>query len=1280
MGPKGKYNLPAPPAHTPMAVATPDGGLLYAGIRCINYVSRALLGEESAGKRLPHVTTMSTRINVLALDVSPLWGEGTAKPFALVGDDLSVQVWDCGTGEALTGHKAHQHQQEARDVRPMYHAHSSVLLSYLANGNILSMDATDLVIYCVASNTYCRRPTFLPPRHHMITVLRASPYHDNLFAVGTMAGLVMVCDLRKMGVVYKFSGHKDSVCALSWREVTLGLPEERPQNERWRSSNGKDKEKDIGKDKEKDIGKDKEKSKDEEKGKGKGKAPPLAKSQPAVEEADELFDIYNFEHLDCEFGAPAAVDRKSKAEGAAAEFVGLEKPASSGQLDFVEACESMKAEMLALKQETQPGKAPPVEVTLKDCEPARPTEPGSDDSTISNAKDTSSEGSLEVIQYSSSSDDAVIVDGEAAKPKREVLHHIYHQAEVHAPETPLVQAHAQAQAEAASNLKAVPNESLDSISSASVRTTRPDVLLASIDSSEVTMIWNTNTGAHAGKNYTKNKGSGKQNNVAWLNDATIVSMSRNQLFFWSLEYEHRMLRYKISKDKQYKCLNTDVTDFACQPKQEAIWLCRNTRRICSLDPRTGNLRASYGTVAFGVRAMSECPDDMNKIALGCSDRRLVIFDISQLSSDCLPVSGISVNSSIYCLAWSPDCLQLAFGGFDGIIGIVDVERMAVKTVLRTPHKKEIYSMAWHDTFIYFIVNRTFGYFDLSKPNSAPVMIQIIPRPSYLSVRDKFVFIGTDDGLLLLYDSSQPNNWAHFIRKSVLLSRYVTDIAWCPLEPNKFAVVGNDNLVCLMEFAPETPDWQKLHTFTTNAPKASITSMKWSNSQPNRLLTFHIEGTVCMWDTEKLHNPALTITYHCPMWCGIFLPSNEDFIMCSGKTVSIELINIKDALAGDKKICSKVDGLLNVKWACKSLTQPNDSTLTAAAKKRQRREQRKAALKLQEAKVELQVEKKTEQTPKTEESVPVNNTSLENLIDGLSLDNIPKLTVKPKQHEEPPPLESELSHSRTCFYLAQKELNKSALEKLAIVLTEDADKIDKSVLISKLFSTKVMAKNLIASESRLAHQKRAAAGLTTSISVNNLRQSNTKDIGPLCLSVSTFTLREELEKHMENRTINEWHVSLAPSVSFVFWQQCCRAFAEQLEANGYYMHAAMYLFSVGMQTEAIELFMDKEYYKEALVHARICKPATDPMIKTIINRWLDQLETTGNYGAAALICVLDNEMLRGYSYLGKYRNRTPEIAELMEQIRKIGNLDAVLDGSVAPEPTENGTAVDNTIEA
>jgi len=52
------------------------------------------------------------------------------------------------------------------------------------------------------------------------------------------------------------------------------------------------------------------------------------------------------------------------------------------------------------------------------------------------------------------------------------------------------------------------------------------------------------------------------------------------------------------------------------------------------------------------------------------------------------------------------------------------------------------------------------------------------------------------------------------------------------------------------------------------------------------------------------------------------------------------------------------------------------------------------------------------------------------------------------------------------------------------------------------------------------------------------------------------------------------------------------------------------------------------------------------------------------------------MLRGYSYLRKYRNCTPEIADLMDQIKRIGQLGGVLDGCAPNEPIHNGSTAEH----
>ncbi|EDW08234.1 protein rigor mortis [Drosophila mojavensis] len=1219
-------NVPTPICvQTPLAVATPDGGLLYSGFKCINYIPAVDAKDRE-------VKTMSSRITISGLDVSPLWGKqhkseivsnAHDKQFAIVGEDWSVLVWDCDMGVAIKGHTAHQRPNEARDAR--LHPQLNVLMSYICNGNILSMDAGNLVVYCVASNSYFRRPTFLSQRNHNLSVLSCSPYDEHIFAVGTTGGSILICNLNEMNIVHKLNGHgrNASICYLAWREMSQQPEQQREQ--------------------------------DQEEPQADSDQLRIAKSK--VAEADDIFDIYNYDHLESEFGAPASVRPRltSKSSDDCGDFVGLEKPANNASLDFMEACESLKVEMAAHRQ--GPKDQPQVEVTLQDCQQTGTTGPRSDSSHNSERDQqelqSASEGSLEVIQFSSSSDDAVIVDGEASKPKREVLHHIYHQAEVHdAPtESPQLQ-----QQQLQTNVQPLDKQtSVDTLSycSTEILPPRPDILLASINDIDTIMIWNTRTGEHCAKNYSKSNATAKSKQLYWLNDHTIVSLSRNNLCFWAVSYEAKSRRYKITRDQLHKCSEQDIICCVASAAYPQIWLNMRNRRVLLLNPLTGQVNAVYGCLAYGVRAMSECPNDMNKIVLGCSDKRVAMFDISKLTDRCIPIESVHVNSAVYSLSWSPDCLQLAYGTADGIVGILDVERMRVKNTFRPVQKKEIYSLVWKEDYIYFIVNRMVGMYSARQPNQEALLMKHIERPSFLNVRGPLLLIGTENGLLQLHSRTSFEQ----LPCTALFARYVTDIAFSPVATNVFAVAGNDCMIYVLELHLATRTWTKLHKFTDNDSCASIASVKWSNQHAHLLLSFHIEGKVCMWSTREPKQPPLIIKYECPMWSGLFLPSDELIIMCGGKTLSLELVSIKEALASnEKQIRSKLDPIGKLHWAYKSNAQPNQPTLTAAQRKRQSREKRKAnqaaAASGQAVKPELDAQQSVEQ--KEQEQQQPSQPPIESMMGALSLQtkgtNTNALECKKcKQLEAQSAPNTFLSHSRTCLCLAQKELNKSALEKLAIVLTEDAAKIDKSVLMSKLFSTKVMAKELVATE------------------LSNLKQSNNKDIAPVNLAVTTFKLREELEQHIANKTLNEWHISLAPAVSYVFWQICCKAYAQQMEEQGYILHAATYMLAVDMQTEAIEMLLKHEYFKEALINARIHLAATDPIIKTIINKWLDQLEKTGNYAAAALICVLDNEMLRGYLFLRKFRNRTAEIADLMEQIKRIGQLGPMFDeGKSEPE--------------
>lgn len=410
-------------------VCTPDGGFLYAGSRSINFIA-----FKDGDNETPIIQCFYTRQSILSLDVDPHWGQKQSgntnvgsseilennavggkeikpvKLFAALLQDNSVQIWDFTKGCAIQGHKAHlayMRYMEGNGPSPQ-HA-GEVLISYMCNRNVLSVDNQDVVVYCVASNSYYRRPIFISPRNHQMTSLKCSPYNENHFAVGTKRGLVLLCDLQKMTTLYTFRGHDTWITSLAWNRVDLS----------------------------EDISSIDDKSQETVKPvqKQQSKTGKFTRSDATID-TDEIFDIYDYDYLDNEFGVPTQ-DTKEKNEFIS-DFVGIENTKESSttpKFDFAEACQSLKEEINALRDE-YPQTSPEHIISLEECKQVNCQDTsscGSDgDEDECDNKDVlcdkqSSDGSLvRLACRTPSSEESVDVDG-----MHRTQQNIICQAEVH---------------------------------------------------------------------------------------------------------------------------------------------------------------------------------------------------------------------------------------------------------------------------------------------------------------------------------------------------------------------------------------------------------------------------------------------------------------------------------------------------------------------------------------------------------------------------------------------------------------------------------------------------------------------------------------------------------------------------------------------------------------------------------------------------------------------------------------------------------------------------------
>ncbi|XP_023295717.2 protein rigor mortis [Lucilia cuprina] len=1228
-------------------VCTPDGGFLYAGSRSINFISSIEADSET-----PKIQCFHTRQGILSLDVDPHWGQKDsdcgdigsseeldkntaaggkekepAKLFAALLQDNSVQIWDFNKGCAIQGHKAHlayMRYMEGNGPSPQ-HA-GEVLISYMCNRNVLSVDNQDIVVYCVASNSFYRRPMFISSRNHQMTSLKCSPYNENHFAIGTKRGLVLLCDLQKMATLYTLRGHDTSITSLAWNrvDITNDIVVEKPA----------------------------EAPKPKVAQKPQTKAAKFTRSDRTID-TDDIFDIYDYDYLDNEFGAPSQEMRLRN--DFVSDFVGIEKPTESSttaKFDFAEACQSLKEEINALRDEPV-HTSPEQTISLEECKLAASSRDdlsscGSDgdDEADDKGKDQlsdkeSSDGSLvRLACRTPSSEESVDVDGMHRNKQQNIIC----QAEVHSSQSQdneqlktsdnLGVHSTEDDIQIISEIKCSNNEKESQEELKKKDNEVYDILLASSSADGGFCIWNATTGATCDSHKVRSSHGGKNTHIeiSWISPTSvIVNNKAGELQMWCMQ---PLTNTQLSKQcgfRPYKFKETkrrwsqrSVISFACSPKQHLVWSISSYREISMENIQLNKIILNYSCVSTNIGAMQECPDDMNKIALGFSDRRIGIIDISKMTTTSVHIDNFvqRIESNVMSLVWSPDCKKLAYGTMEGRIGILNIEGSNKQPfTYNSICGKPIYSISWQDKFLYVVCNDRIAVYEDDANKRDPYVIPDIDSVACVSLRNNYLFVGTQNGQLKLYARTGSTYFQYELKTTLdLAPRYISDISWSPIATNKLAVVANANNIHILEFNYETGDLQITRKIEINATKAANGCAKWSNRNENYFLTCGFDGAVRIWDLSNDKNPEHFVKiYHCPMTCGLFLPTDEEVILCSGKSAALEFIDMRvERLEGNTGKSKRANPrtLDTVQWATKALTR-NDAKSQSVDKKLNRK-----LAKTPDGNIAVDLlENKVATDAKIENGV-ANSEEVSTMLEKLHLQKAESSLSGASIYMKNP---------LTLLYLTTKEINKDALDLMFSILSSPKSCGNKS-LSAKLFGTKAEAKEVLADE------------------LKNHQGSETKGISSLFMPQLTGNLKEEILKCVQAKQLCEWHVSLAPSISYSFWQKCCQAYAEQLIEQGYALQAAAYMLAIHQQQDAIEMLMEKKFYKEALLIARIYLQPEDPLNNTISEQWITHLYANGNLTGAALLCLLTKQNNRAYECLAKIRNTAPEIERVIRLLK------------------------------
>lgn len=159
--------------------------------------------------------------------------------------------------------------------------------------------------------------------------------------------------------------------------------------------------------------------------------------------------------------------------------------------------------------------------------------------------------------------------------------------------------------------------------------------------------------------------------------------------------------------------------------------------------------------------------------------------------------------------------------------------------------------------------------------------------SSVSANKKYVAIGTCDGFLKIHTLDHQE-----IFTEKLSRKYISEISWSTVNPEKLAVCSAEEKIQIFEnVSNDTLKTEFKNVGELIGHEQGLTWVKWSNESEHRLVSTSYDHTVRVWDTQAQNCIALK-RYNSKMYCAIFMPSNENFVLCSGQSETLHIFDIR----------------------------------------------------------------------------------------------------------------------------------------------------------------------------------------------------------------------------------------------------------------------------------------------------------------------------------------------------------------------------------------------------
>lgn len=442
----------------------------------------------------------------------------------------------------------------------------------------------------------------------------------------------------------------------------------------------------------------------------------------------------------------------------------------------------------------------------------------------------------------------------------------------------------------------------------------------------VTMKWNSKTKSPFPEAYT---------NIMFLRDNVIlIGNGFGEIEEYKIEF-NPTTRKIVVKEKKAKNFDVKaVLSMAPSAGGDILWTSSIYRNISCFDiPRNYAKIVSLDTIQPRIHCITPNPHDPNILAVGGCDNRVCLWNTSEVQSHTIKMRPFmtKIRAALLCIAWHPDLEQLvAFSTKEGRVATLDTSRPNnVPKPLKHYTNGDVYSITWaklqgspilicahNKELVFYSFTTACGKSEVTKHSVADIVCV-----TSLVASGNVLVVGTGDGRLIIVDI---NNRFNILDERILTeAKYIGMMEWFE---DALAVATDHDIYMVRNIKKNIglsrdPTGEQDIALLPNQHTQRINSVSF-NRTGNLLISTCNGGLVKILDVDKepgFEETIATINLGSPAFCAIFLPSNQDLVVCGGQDCTPTIFKWEDFRGNEEKPLpkKKADPHRKVHWARQS---------------------------------------------------------------------------------------------------------------------------------------------------------------------------------------------------------------------------------------------------------------------------------------------------------------------------------------------------------------------------